>query len=227
MKSITTQYLTLLIISLFAVASCTTVELPKAYPSVVVKPKPRPVVVAAPKPKPKPNRSVPEINQPVVKAVIKPKPRQVIVRAYKPEQGDNPYDSVPTTRASSAVGANPAVRATTTVKKETPTSPAVKSLLIQAKAAMLVNRNAAAIEKLERALRIESNNPLIWHQLAKAHYNRKDDVAAISMAKKSNRYVDEGSPLEKQNWQVIMAASKRSENIKSLKAAILYERAHP
>lgn len=223
MKLITTQSLTLLIVSLFAVASCTTVELPKAYPPAVVKPKPRPVVVAAPKP------SVPEIRpvaKPIVKAVTKPKPRQVIVKAYKPEQGDNPYDSVPTTRTSSAVRSSSAV-GTATVQKEASSSPAVKSLLIQAKAAMLVNRNAAAIEKLERALRIESNNPQIWHQLAKAHYNQKDDTAAISMAKKSNLYVDDGSSLEKQNWQVIMAASKRSENIKSLKAAILYERAHP
>ena len=92
---------------------------------------------------------------------------------------------------------------------------------------MLVGRNAAAVEKMERALRIEPRNPQIWHLLAKAHYNQKNDSTAISMAKKSNLYVGDGSSLEKQNWQVIKNASKRSENIKTLKAAILYERAHP
>jgi Tfp pilus assembly protein PilF len=99
--------------------------------------------------------------------------------------------------------------------------------LLQAKAAMLIKRNASAIEKLDRALRIDPQNPTLWHQLAQAHYNQEEDASAISMAKKSNLYVDEGSSLEKQNWQLIKAASKRSENIKNLKAAIQYERAHP
>lgn len=240
MKSNTTQSLTLFMVSLFAVASCTTVNIPEAYPPIVKTPKPRDTATAQ---KPTP---IPEIKQPIekagtkaiekpsVKAVIKSKPRKVIVRAYQPEQGDNPYDRVPNraTRTVSTAGqienqnqtkikTAPAPATTTT------TSPAVKSLLTQAKAAMLIGRNAAAVEKMERALRIEARNPQIWHLLAKAHYNQKNDSTAISMAKKSNLYVSEGSPLEKQNWQVIKNASKRSENIKTLKAAILYERAHP
>ena len=238
MKSNTTQSLTVLIVSLFAVASCTTVNIPEAYPPIVKTPKPRDAATAQ-KPTPIPEIKHPiekagtrPIEKPSVKAVIKPKPRKVIVRAYKPEQGDNPYDRVVNraTRTVSTAGqietqnqtkAAPAPATTTT------TSPAVKSLLTQAKAAMLIGRNAAAVEKMERALRIEARNPQIWHLLAKAHYNQKNDSTAISMAKKSNLYVSEGSPLEKQNWQVIKNASKRSENIKTLKAAILYERAHP
>ena len=232
MKAYTTQTLTLLIVSVFAVVSCTTVNIPEAYPPIVKNSKPRATVTTQ---NSKPSL-IPEIKQPIVKArtkpiekpsvkAVKPKPRQVIVRAYKPEQGDNPYDRVPNraTRVVSTAGQ----KETKTARAPATTSPAVKSLLIQAKAAMLVGRNAAAVEKMERALRIEPRNPQIWHLLAKAHYNQKNDSTAISMAKKSNLYVGDGSSLEKQNWQVIKNASKRSENIKTLKAAILYERAHP
>ena len=221
-----------LILSSLAVTSCTTVELPRAHPPAVIKQHPtrqdttkqRPVTVTRP-------QSIPEVRQPAGSSIPrpeKPKPPTVVVKAYEPEQGDNPYNHIPkrasTTSRTVTTGQTPGYQST---GQETSTSPAVKSLLIQAKAAMLIKRNAAAIEKLERALRIEPRNPEIWYQLAKAHYNQKDDGEAISMAKKSNLYVDEGSTLEKQNWQLIKAASKRSENITSLKAAIRYERAHP
>lgn len=233
MKLVSSHYLLVIVISLLSITSCssnipshsyphTTKSTPTKYrPAVSTKPKPRPIK--------KPIRVKTPIKKPVIKTVIKaPK---VKIRTYQPEQGKNPYNDVPTsshkpTPSASSDNQKNSRHIGRSRSDNTP-SPAVKSLLLQAKAAMILKRNASAIEKLERALRIEPHNPNIWHQLAKAHFNQKEDASAISMAQKSNLYVDEESSLEKQNWKVIKAASKRSEDIKSLKAAIQYERANP
>jgi len=197
--------------SLLVLTSCSVIEpIPRAYPParhVPVHP-PRQIPPRAQPPKPAVNHSGVTRPRPVIK-----------VPAVEPEQGANPYDEVPQRRPTSS-------RAPV-VSGNVSSSPAVKSLIRQAKLDMAVKRNAAAISKLERALRIESRNPAIWHQLAKANYNDGKDATAISMAKKSNIYTAENSPLEKLNWQLIKLASKRSGNIRSLKAAIRYDQTHP
>ncbi len=197
--------------SMMILASCTVIEPPaRAYPPAH-QPKPtRPAYI--PKSVPKPV---------ITKSVVKPKPKLPVVKApvVEPEQGKNPYDDVPQRTASTKQRSAPS--------SNVPTSAAVKSLITQAKVEMAVKRNAAAINKLERALRIEPRNPAIWHQLAKANYNEGKDATAISMAKKSNIYTAADSPLEKLNWQLIKSASKRSGNIRSLKEAIRYDQTHP
>ncbi len=205
-----------LLCGLLTLASCTVIEPPpRAYPPAHQPPVQTNRPMSAPKPVTKPSS-----NKPVIKST--PKPGVVKPPVDEPEEGENPYDDVPQrTSASTPAATKPAPSSNVS------TSPAVKSLLRQAKLDMVLKRNTAAISKLERALRIESRNPAIWHQLAKANYNNGSDGTAISMAKKSNIYTAADSPLEKLNWQLIKSASKRSGNIKSLKNAIRYERSHP
>lgn len=188
-----------LVVSMLTLASCSVIEPPLSYPSGRTS---------------TPSSRLPE--------VIPPKDGQPVqTETIEVEQAKNPYDEVPQSSSSPVVFTNmPA--ATTSVS-----SPAVKALLTQARVDMAASRYTAATGKLERALRIEPRNPLVWHQLAKAHYNEGKDASAISMAKKSNFYTAENSSLEKQNWQLIKSASKRSGDIKTLKDAIRYERNHP
>lgn len=63
---------------------------------------------------------------------------------------------------------------------------AVKSLMLRARTDLVVGNTQSAIIKLERGLRIESQNPNIWHLLAKAHYDQSDYQQSITMAKKIN-----------------------------------------
>ncbi len=205
------RFLPVFFVVFLLLTGCSVVDVPGAYPptSRPAYPESRPVI--RPQQPPTTSKSKPVVTRPVKEPVSGVKPDE-------PEQGDNPYDTVPqrsivTVRPDSAAVRN--------------TSPAVRSLLSQAKTSLLAGRHAAAISKLERALRIEPGNPAIWHQLARAHYQEGKDAQSISMARKSNSYAADGSTLEKKNWQLIKVAAKRSGNIKVLKEAIRYERANP
>ena len=199
----------LAVLTMLIVSGCSVIEVPESYPPVS----------RAPRPHSHPHPTQPQapprtVSKPVIHPTVP------VVKPVEPEQGDNPYDDVPQRTVVSAEGSSEQQQATTM-------SPAVKSLLAQAKASLLAHRTGSAISKLERALRIEPRNPLLWHQLAQAHYQDNKDASAISMAKKSNLYAADGSVIEKNNWELIKAAAKRSGNIKMLKDAIRYEHNHP
>ena len=214
----------IIIFGLLTLASCSVIEpIPQAYPpSTRHIPTTRPIQV--PKPVTKPVTKKPEVQR----------TRPVItVQVDKPEQGANPYDDIPDRGSSSrqkpriTSASAPNDRRGDSAPGNNASSPAVKGLLRQAKLDMAVKNNGAAINKLERALRMDAQNPLIWHQLAKANYNDGKDARAISMAKKSNIYTAENGALERLNWQLIRSASKRSGDIRTLKAAIRYDQTHP
>lgn len=204
--------LSFLLAGLSVLASCTIIEPPsRTYP-----PATRVPTTKIPEVQPSATTSrlpLPENPKPAQAVVVKP--------AIEAEEAKNPYDDVPPAGNARVAQSNSSVASTSA------TSPAVKGLLNQAKVAMANNENSSAVGKLERALRIEPRNPTVWHQLAKAHFNEGKDGSAISMAKKSNLYVNDNSPLERMNWQLIKTASKRSGDIKTLKDAIRYERNHP
>lgn len=108
----------------------------------------------------------------------------------------------------------------------TETSSAVKSLMIRARADLAIGRTQSAVSKLERGLRIESQNPNIWHLLAKAQYEQSNHQQSISMAKKSIRYTsDEG--LIAQNWELIKKAGKKADDPIAIKEALDYFKVNP
>lgn len=62
----------------------------------------------------------------------------------------------------------------------------------------------SAVGDLERALRIEPRNPLLWYQLADVRYSQKNFKQAIQLAAKSNTLAGNDKSLRRQNW-VLMA----------------------
>lgn len=63
---------------------------------------------------------------------------------------------------------------------------------------------------LERALRIEPRNPLLWSQLADVRYSQKDFSQAVQLAAKSNTLAAGDIDLQRQNW--VLMANAHSAN---------------
>lgn len=134
----------------------------------------------------------------------------------------DPYASIPDSRS---VNTKPDIRTTNTAKPSR-MSPAVRSLMVAARADIAVGRSNAAISKLERGLRIDSSNSQLWHFLAKAHYGNSAYEQTINMAKKSNSYAGD-QKLIAENWKLIKKAGERSGNAPAIKAALDYEKLNP
>lgn len=105
-------------------------------------------------------------------------------------------------------------------------SPAVKTLLISARADIALGKSRSAISKLERGLRIEPQNANLWHMLAKAHYSNSAYLHAVSMAKKSNSNTNDEKLIAK-NWKLIKLAGERSGNAAVIKEALDYIKLNP
>lgn len=83
------------------------------------------------------------------------------------------------------------------------TGPAVVALLDDADRYSGLGDNQQAIASVERALRIEPKNPVLWNKLGRLHLQNGSWVQAITMAKKSNVHVGGDQSLQADNWQII------------------------
>lgn len=90
------------------------------------------------------------------------------------------------------------------------TSPAVVKLLEQARSATLAGDLQRAEVILERAIRIEPKNPLLWHYLAKVRLQQGRFNEAAGLAQKSNALTKSDKPLQADNWRIIAHARNRS-----------------
>jgi len=86
------------------------------------------------------------------------------------------------------------------------TSSAVISLLNEAKRHYEEGENEQAAAILERALRIDPRNPILWHNLAGVRLQQEDWQRAASLAAKSNALAVQDKWLRVRNWIVIAAA---------------------
>lgn len=134
----------------------------------------------------------------------------------------DPYASIPDNSASVVMDDGVSKPSTENVND----SPAVKSLLIRAQADLAIGRTSSAVSKLERALRIESQNAKLWGLLAKAHYDQSDYRQAITMAKKSIRYSNDETQIGK-NWALIKKAGLQSSDTTVVKEANDYIKFNP
>ncbi len=105
-------------------------------------------------------------------------------------------------------------------------SSAVKTLLLKARADLAIGRTSSAIDKLERGLRIEPRNSLLWYQLARANYDKRKYSQTISMAKKSIQNTDRDYIIAK-NWMLIKKAGQKSGDTFAVKEAIDYFKINP
>jgi len=154
----------------------------------------------------------------------------------------DPYENIPddssnTTKpkVTTATEANSAplsssasvrVKPTAPAKPPVESSSAVKTLLLKARADITLGRPTAAISKLERGLRMEPRNPLLWYQLARANYSKKKYTQAISMAKKSIQNTNRDYIIAK-NWMLIKKAGLKSGDTVVVKEAIDYFKINP
>ena len=89
---------------------------------------------------------------------------------------------------------------------ELKSSPAVVALLDNADQLSASGNDEKAIASIERALRIEPKNPILWHKLAKIRLNQGNWDQAIAMSKKSNVLAAGIPSLQSQNWLIIANA---------------------
>ncbi len=135
----------------------------------------------------------------------------------------DPYATVPESSSQNSVNRNVNMKSTNRTRNS---SPAVTSLMVGARADLALGKNSSAVSKLERGLRIDSQNPELWYLLAKAHYLDSDYGQSISMAKKSIRYSNDDS-LIAQNWRLIKKAGEKSGDSIAIKEALDYIRLNP
>jgi type II secretory pathway component HofQ len=77
--------------------------------------------------------------------------------------------------------------------------------------------SAAAV--LERALRLEPQNPLLWHRLAKLRLQQGQFAQAVNLAAKSNALAGNNRQLQAGNWTTIAEAKERLGDANAARAA--------
>ncbi len=99
------------------------------------------------------------------------------------------------------------------IKPDSRTGDAVKSLLVDARGAASSGNISRAESLLERALRIEPRNAVLWHYMAKMELHQGRYNKAIGMAAKSNSLVKNDKMLLADNWRIIAHAENWLGNI--------------
>jgi cytochrome c-type biogenesis protein CcmH/NrfG len=81
----------------------------------------------------------------------------------------------------------------------------------------------AASASLERAIRIDPRNAVLWYHLATVRLSQGDAQAAEQLAVKSNSLAPGNSVQQSRNWQLIARARRAQDNEKG--AAVADQRA--
>ncbi len=89
------------------------------------------------------------------------------------------------------------------------TSSAVTDMFKKAERLVKAKKLGSAVATLERALRLEPKNPIIWHRLALVRQQQGRLAQAADLAAKSNTLLGENDPLRIQNDGLIVKARKK------------------
>jgi len=126
-----------------------------------------------------------------------------------------PFEPAPSARPDDAVGVQtqPATPPETVAPPESAPppkprtlSPATKALVTQAQSHMAAGNDALAASTLERALRIEPNNPLIWIEMAKLRQEEGNPAQAENLAKKALSMATGDPRAQASAWRVMADA---------------------
>ena len=119
----------------------------------------------------------------------------------------DPRIAAPTPKTKSIARAAPAIRPRSARPVESPRdrtgTTAIASLLKKAQSSPSSNAAAAT---LERALRIEPNNPMVWNRLAAVRLDQGRPKQAEALAMKSNALAAARPTLWPENWRIIAQA---------------------
>jgi tetratricopeptide (TPR) repeat protein len=86
--------------------------------------------------------------------------------------------------------------------------PAVVALADSAREARMRGDLDRAVADVERALRLDSANPSLWHQLAELRLDQGRAAQAESLALKSNQFAVDDRRLRQANWELIARARR-------------------
>lgn len=96
---------------------------------------------------------------------------------------------------------------------------AVQALLNKAHDDAAAGRPDAAGADLERALRIEPRNPVLWQELARVRLDQRQYGQAENLAAKSNALSGGNRYLMAENWRIIGEARNRRGDLEGARAA--------
>jgi tetratricopeptide (TPR) repeat protein len=96
--------------------------------------------------------------------------------------------------------------------------PAVVALLEQAEQQANAGELEAAAASLERAIRIDARNPVIWYHLATVRLSQGEPAQAAQLAGKSNSLAPGNTAQQARNW-LLIAEARRQLNDRSGAAA--------
>jgi tetratricopeptide (TPR) repeat protein len=91
--------------------------------------------------------------------------------------------------------------------------PAVLALLQEADASSASGRLDNAAATLERAIRIQPRNALLWQKLAEVRLQQHQPGLAEDLAKKSNIYAKDNKVLLSKNWSIIANARREKGDV--------------
>lgn len=112
-----------------------------------------------------------------------------------------------------------AIMQPTAVPPEPSGNTAVQSLLNKAHAQAAAGRMDAAGADLERALRIEPRNSVLWQELARVRLELGQYRQAENLAAKSNALAGGNRDLQAENWRIIGEARSRLGDLEGARAA--------
>lgn len=127
-------------------------------------------------------------------------------------------------RASRAAAAAMAMLASACASLPPPEPPAsenqaVVALLDDAHRESAAAHPAAAAAALERALRIEPRNPVLWQELARVRLDEGEFAQAESLAARSNAWSGKDRRLRAANWRIISESRSRRGDAAGAQAA--------
>lgn len=99
-----------------------------------------------------------------------------------------------------------AVIRTEELHSEEKVSPVVQKLLVSAEQQRGLGNSDGAANSLERALRIEPKNAILWSRLADIRYAQSDWQQAVQLAAKSNTLASSNQQLLRRNWYLMANA---------------------
>ena len=128
-----------------------------------------------------------------------------------------PGGSVPVEdQSSTATGVPDTSAGTQTGPRSGTESPAVAGLLASAQLDMEGGKPESAAAALERALRLEPRDALLWHRLALIRRTQDQWQQVLSLAQKSNSLAAGDRNLQLQNWYLMATAYARLNDNKGV-----------
>lgn len=100
-----------------------------------------------------------------------------------------------------------------------PRSPAVVALIDTAEQQANSGDLEAAAASLERAIRIDPRNPVLWYHLATVRLAQGDSQAAEQLAVKSNSLASGNAVQQSRNWKLIARARRARQDEQGAAAA--------